>query len=119
MLQASVSGEFSIVDSFGIIKLGYTAEGADSLLSSLPGTRVHSKPITGQRRTDRVAARAAAVFSSSTPQEQMQQKRVVITGMGVVSPLGHDPDTLYEALLEGKSGIGLIESFDTGGLAVK
>lgn len=32
-------------------------------------------------------------------------KRVVITGMGVISPLGSDPDTLWEAMKNGKSGI--------------
>ncbi len=41
------------------------------------------------------------------------EKRVVITGMGVVSSLGHDPDELYDNLLAGKSGISLIEGFDT------
>jgi Beta-ketoacyl synthase, N-terminal domain len=39
-------------------------------------------------------------------------KRVVITGMGVVSSLGHDPDEMYDNLLAGKSGISLIEGFD-------
>ncbi len=32
-------------------------------------------------------------------------ERVVITGMGIVSPLGHDVETLWQALLSGKSGI--------------
>ena len=32
-------------------------------------------------------------------------KRVVITGMGVVSPLGNDIDTFWDHLLKGKSGI--------------
>ncbi len=45
------------------------------------------------------------------------QRRVVVTGMGVVSPVGHDVETFYGNLLEGKSGIGLIESFNTGGWA--
>jgi len=32
-------------------------------------------------------------------------RRVVVTGMGVISPLGNDPDTLFSALMEGRSGI--------------
>jgi 3-oxoacyl-[acyl-carrier-protein] synthase II len=40
------------------------------------------------------------------------RKRVVITGMGVVSPLGHRVDELFAALLEGKSGVGPIAHFD-------
>lgn len=39
-------------------------------------------------------------------------RRVVVTGMGVVSSLGHDADTFYANLLEGKSGISEIENFD-------
>jgi 3-oxoacyl-[acyl-carrier-protein] synthase II len=42
----------------------------------------------------------------------MSQKRVVITGMGLVSCFGSDIETFYNALLEGKSGISLIEKFD-------
>jgi 3-oxoacyl-[acyl-carrier-protein] synthase II len=39
-------------------------------------------------------------------------KRVVITGMGVVSPLGNDRRSFWEALREGRSGIGPITHFD-------
>ena len=35
--------------------------------------------------------------------------RVVITGMGIVCPLGNDVDTLWKALLAGKSGIAAAE----------
>ncbi|KAJ8476330.1 hypothetical protein OPV22_020057 [Ensete ventricosum] len=42
----------------------------------------------------------------------MKQRRVVVTGMGVVTPLGHDLDTFYTNLLEGVSGISEIETFD-------
>ncbi|XP_074269302.1 3-oxoacyl-[acyl-carrier-protein] synthase II, chloroplastic isoform X2 [Silene latifolia] len=41
-----------------------------------------------------------------------KQRRVVVTGMGVVSPLGHEIDVFYNNLLEGVSGISEIESFD-------
>nr|AAA33872.1 chloroplast beta-ketoacyl-ACP synthase precursor [Ricinus communis]ABR01158.1 plastid 3-keto-acyl-ACP synthase II [Ricinus communis] len=42
----------------------------------------------------------------------MKQRRVVVTGMGVVSPLGHDIDVYYNNLLDGSSGISQIDSFD-------
>ena len=35
-----------------------------------------------------------------------------MTGLGVVSCLGHEHDEFYNALLEGKSGIATIEGFD-------
>lgn len=35
-----------------------------------------------------------------------------MTGMGVVSSLGHDANTFYANLLEGKSGVSEIENFD-------
>lgn len=40
------------------------------------------------------------------------EHRVVITGMGVVSPLGNDTKTFWESLLAGKSGIGPVTHFD-------
>jgi 3-oxoacyl-[acyl-carrier-protein] synthase II len=43
------------------------------------------------------------------------QKRVVVTGMGVVSSLGHDLDTFFDNLCAGKSGISTIEAFDASG----
>jgi 3-oxoacyl-[acyl-carrier-protein] synthase II len=39
-------------------------------------------------------------------------REVVVTGMGVVSPLGHDVDTYFANLLAGKSGVAPIERFD-------
>lgn len=36
------------------------------------------------------------------------ERRVVITGMGVVSPIGNDLDTFWNSLIAGKSGIGRI-----------
>lgn len=40
-------------------------------------------------------------------------ERVVITGIGIVSPLGNDIDTFWRNLIEGKSGISSIDTFDT------
>lgn len=42
--------------------------------------------------------------------------RVVITGRGVVTPVGHSPRALHRALCEGRSAIRPIEGFDTQGL---
>jgi len=39
-------------------------------------------------------------------------RRVVITGMGVVSPVGNDLETFWTNLKEGRSGIGRISAFD-------
>jgi len=40
------------------------------------------------------------------------KKRVVITGLGVVSPLGNDVNEFWAEILKGSSGIGLITQFD-------
>ena len=40
-------------------------------------------------------------------------RRVVVTGMGVVSPIGNDLDTVWGNLANGRSGIGEITHFDT------
>ena len=43
-------------------------------------------------------------------------RRVVITGAGVISPLGDSPSKLHTALCEGRSGLRRIQLFSTKGL---
>ena len=45
--------------------------------------------------------------------------RVVVTGIGVVAPNGIGRREFCEAILEGRSGVGYIQSFDTTGLPIK
>ncbi|MFO7247871.1 MAG: beta-ketoacyl-ACP synthase II [Bacillota bacterium] len=42
----------------------------------------------------------------------MEKRRVVITGVGVISPVGNDAQTFWASLLAGKSGIGPVTHFD-------
>jgi len=44
----------------------------------------------------------------------MMKHRVVITGMSAITSLGRDLDTFWNNLMEGKSGVSAIESFDVG-----
>ena len=45
----------------------------------------------------------------------MAERRVVITGMGVVTPIGNDLETFWSNLKNGVSGIHTIDAFDTTG----
>jgi 3-oxoacyl-[acyl-carrier-protein] synthase II len=49
----------------------------------------------------------------------MQSKRVVVTGMGVISPVGLDVPTVWQNLVAGRSGIGPITLFDTSDMGVR
>ena len=42
----------------------------------------------------------------------MQTKRVVITGLGVVSPVGTGVEKFWQALIKGQSGIRTVSHFD-------
>ncbi|MCP5155161.1 MAG: beta-ketoacyl-ACP synthase II [Ectothiorhodospiraceae bacterium] len=44
-------------------------------------------------------------------------RRVVVTGLGMVTPVGNDVETTWSSLLAGKSGIGMIEAFDASGFS--
>ena len=41
------------------------------------------------------------------------RRRVVVTGIGVVSPLGNDAESFWQGLCEGRSGVGFIDDFPT------
>lgn len=43
----------------------------------------------------------------------MSEKRVVVTGMGVVTPVGNDIPTFWQSLTGGRSGISRFKAFDT------
>ena len=45
------------------------------------------------------------------------QRRVVVTGLGIVSPLGNDIDTSWQNIIEGKSGASEITKFDPSSFA--
>jgi 3-oxoacyl-[acyl-carrier-protein] synthase II len=43
----------------------------------------------------------------------MNSRRVVVTGMGAITPIGNTLEEFWNAMLEGKSGANLITKFDT------
>jgi 3-oxoacyl-[acyl-carrier-protein] synthase II len=47
------------------------------------------------------------------------KRRVVVTGLGMLTPLGNDVDSTWQGLLAGQSGIGLIDHFDTTDFGTK
>ncbi|XP_010047453.2 3-oxoacyl-[acyl-carrier-protein] synthase II, chloroplastic [Eucalyptus grandis] len=73
-----------------------------------------------QKRTNRARYPGETMAVALQPVQEVstmkkpvtKQRRVVVTGMGVVTPLGHDPNIFYNNLLEGVSGISEIETFD-------
>src|SRR5438270_7182519 len=51
--------------------------------------------------------------------QKQVHRRVVITGMGVLSPVGNSVEEAWSNIAAGKSGIGHITSFETSSLDVK
>lgn len=48
-----------------------------------------------------------------------RQKRVVVTGIGMITPLGHDTKSTWKGITEGRSGAGPITLFDPSDLRVR
>src|SRR3990170_1694879 len=49
----------------------------------------------------------------------MMRRRVVVTGMGCITTVGHDVHTMWKSLCEGRSGVGNITSFDASNFPTK
>lgn len=63
-------------------------------------------------RNPRIIRAIASPTVSISKREKDPKKRIVITGMGIVSVFGNNIDSFYDKLLEGESGISLIDKFD-------
>ncbi|GFR48682.1 hypothetical protein Agub_g10637 [Astrephomene gubernaculifera] len=73
------------------------------------GQRV--RPFSGASATSR-PARASTVSVRASAVKRDPKQRVVITGIGICSVHGNDPDTFYSKLLDGVSGVKTIDRFD-------
>ena len=70
--------------------------------------------------SQRVAVASASVDGGQAScYGEKNGKRVVVTGMGVVSSLGLDPQEMYANMLEGRSGVSPIEKFDASDLPTR
>ncbi|CAI0452125.1 unnamed protein product [Linum tenue] len=75
-------------------------------------SRNATRPAFFSQRKLPVIAASSNVSVSAPKRETDPKKRVVITGMGLVSVFGNDVDAYYDKLLSGESGITLIDRFD-------
>jgi 3-oxoacyl-[acyl-carrier-protein] synthase II len=49
----------------------------------------------------------------------MSKRRVVVTGLGIVSPLGNDLASSWDGVINGRSGIGAVTHFDASGMTTR
>ncbi len=49
----------------------------------------------------------------------MSKRRVVVTGLGMITPLGNNVSETWEGILKGRSGIALLDHFDTTDFTVR
>src|SRR5262245_1676043 len=68
---------------------------------------------TGSRGPMRDLATAPSYYAPST------MRRVVVTGLGAVTPLGHDSQSTWDAAVAGRSGIDWIRAFDASDFPVR
>ena len=58
-------------------------------------------------------------MSSSQPRAALHHTEVVVTGVGIVSPIGIGREAFWKSLCQGRSGVGTIERFDPSGLPIR
>ncbi|KAG5410024.1 hypothetical protein BRARA_B02146 [Brassica rapa] len=84
--------------------------GSNSISLNQNQSRLNRATNSGRAMAIAMNMENEAMVSKNNP--PMEKRRVVVTGMGVETSLGHDPHTFYENLLQGNSGISHIEDFD-------
>ncbi|KAF1852836.1 hypothetical protein Lal_00009001 [Lupinus albus] len=62
---------------------------------------------------------AAIDYINGHQATNVSKRRVVVTGLGMLSPVGNTVESTWKALLAGQSGISLIDHFDTSAYATK
>src|ERR1700740_3786144 len=63
---------------------------------------------------------AASPDSNKAPyRNRMSKRRIVVTGLGVVSPVGSTVKAAWDTILRGESGIGPVTRFDVSAFPVR
>jgi 3-oxoacyl-[acyl-carrier-protein] synthase II len=57
------------------------------------------------------------MLAADSQESNMSKRRVVVTGLGIVSPVGNTIATAWDAIVNGRSGIGPVTTYDTTGFA--
>src|SRR5512137_3047652 len=86
-----------------------------STTSTSAAPRPEAAPRAGPPR--RAVLQHRSRESSGGP--SLSRRRVVVTGLGIVSPLGSTVATAWEGIVNGRSGIGLIDKMDLSAFPVR
>ncbi|KAL6974824.1 beta-ketoacyl-[acyl-carrier-protein] synthase II [Sarracenia purpurea var. burkii] len=86
---------------------------------SPPNNKAFVAIFSSRQMQRQVRAMASPPAAAAPKREKDPKKRIVVTGMGLVSVLGNDVDTFYNKLLSGESGITLIDKFDASNYPVQ
>src|SRR5207244_2912167 len=73
----------------------------------------------GRRPTGRPPPTALPLPDSTRCAMPVSPRRAVLTGIGVVNPVGSDPASFWDSLDRGRSGVRTIRQFDPSGLPVR
>ncbi|XP_024516335.1 3-oxoacyl-[acyl-carrier-protein] synthase II, chloroplastic isoform X2 [Selaginella moellendorffii] len=128
LYESGLSGLGSCLSFEACPEYHRSAKWSPSFFAAAPSSSSSSSSRPSRRRGPRATAAApgrnmAVAVQPMQPVQPVKEsverkvvatkkRRVVVTGMGVVSCLGHEPDAFYENLLRGTSGITEIENFD-------
>ncbi|KAJ4792729.1 3-oxoacyl-[acyl-carrier-protein] synthase [Rhynchospora pubera] len=85
----------------------------------LPHPTLSARPTPRPFRHRHHHVSATSITVAAPRKETDPKKRIVITGMGIVSVFGNDVDKFYNSLLEGENGIDTIDRFDVSTFPTK
>ncbi len=112
------------VDSLGVVELLMAME--DEFGVKIPDDEAEHIHTVGRgdrarsHQTQRLTVRQGRIrWPPAIRASNSQRRRVVVTGMGVISPVGNDVESFWKSIAEGRSGIGPITRFDASAMRTR
>lgn len=115
-----VVAKFTFCKALGLALTSTITTGVASLSTETTSPKILiERAVYALNRARKRGRNRTLSFMQAIDEEEPKKNRVVITGIGVITPLGMDKESFWTGICQGRSGVSRIESFDTSDLPAR